>query len=49
MRPSPIADAKLPAGSSCGDAQSMGCAERVYQGWTIAAMFLLLSSLWLFR
>jgi hypothetical protein len=49
MQPSPIAAQNPQADSSRAVAQSMEGAERAYLGSTIAAMVLLLASLWLFR
>jgi len=41
--------ANTPSAAKPDPAQANGCAERTYQGLTIAFMLLLLASLWLFR
>jgi len=49
MCTSPIAIPGSPAASPYEVPQALVSAERAYQGSTIAAMLLLLSTLWLFR
>jgi len=48
MHPSPCSTSTAPPSHTAADPKTNRLADRAYQGWTIAAMLVLLATLWLF-
>lgn len=48
MRSPACSTSSAPAGQPPADVKAGKWADRAYQGWTVAAMLLLLATLWLF-
>jgi hypothetical protein len=48
MRSPACSTSSAPPGQSAADPKVSPLADRAYQGWTVAAMLLLLATLWLF-
>jgi hypothetical protein len=48
MHPAPCSTSGAPPDHAAADPKISRSADRAYQGWTIAAMLLLLATLWLF-